>query len=106
MIAAQEERRHHDHRSRCLSAIGIRFLSILFPPRIPPLSRSAYRPEGRTRRGFHVPRIRDTAGEGALYTRDQRCSHDRPVASGRRLPPLPAAGSYHPGSQPVFPGFK
>ncbi|ASL07636.1 hypothetical protein MYCOZU1_00967 [Mycobacterium intracellulare subsp. chimaera] len=33
MIAAQEERRHHDHRSRCLSAIGIRFLSILFPPR-------------------------------------------------------------------------
>jgi hypothetical protein len=33
MIAAQEERRHHDHKSRRLSAIGIRFLSILFPPR-------------------------------------------------------------------------
>jgi hypothetical protein len=33
MIAAQEERRNHDHKSRRLSAIGIRFLSILFPPR-------------------------------------------------------------------------
>src|SRR6202043_4034274 len=69
MITAQEERRHHDHKSRCLSAIGIRFLSILFPPRnSAPLTIGLPTPKSRTRRGFHVPRTRDTTGEGALYT--------------------------------------
>jgi hypothetical protein len=53
---------------------------------------------------FHAHEIRP--GRAPSIPRDQRCSHDRPVASGRRLPPLPAARSYHPGSRPVLsPGF-
>ena len=104
MIVAQE-RRHHDHKSRCLSAIGIGFLAS-FPPRD---SASHDRPTG-PKAGpdgvstFHAHEIRP--GRAPSIPRDQRCSHDRPVASGRRLPPLPAARSYHPGSRPVFPGFK
>jgi hypothetical protein len=51
--------------SRCLSATGIRFLSTLSRSGIPPLSRSAYQARRPgPRRGFHVPRIRHTAGGG------------------------------------------
>lgn len=46
----------------------------------------------RPRRGFHVPRTRDTTGVGAPILRGQRCSHDRLIVTGRRLPPRPAAG--------------
>src|ERR1700730_2417809 len=53
MITAQEERRHHDHKSRCLSAIGLRFLSILFPPRnSAPLTIGLPAPKSRTPTGF------------------------------------------------------
>ncbi len=42
--------------SRCLSATGIRFLAILFPPGDQLSSRSAHRPcQAGSRRGFHVP---------------------------------------------------
>src|ERR1700730_7900023 len=107
MIAAQEERRNHDHKSRCLSAIGIRFLSILFPPRdSAPLTIGLPGPKAGPDgvSTFHAHEIR--SGRAPSIPRDQRCSHDRPVASGLRLPPLPAARSYHPGSRPAFPGFK
>jgi hypothetical protein len=45
-------------------------LDILSRRGIPPLLRSAYQNLEKpwTRRGFHVPRTRDTAGEGAPYT--------------------------------------
>jgi len=61
---------HHVPFSRCLSAAGIRFLAILFPPRVRPPSRSAHRPAALpgSRRGSHVPHERDTTGVGAPYT--------------------------------------
>ena len=38
--------------------------------------------------------------------RGQRCSRDRRIVSGRRLPPLPAARPYRPGLHPVFPSCR
>ena len=95
-----------DRESRRLSATGIRFLGILSRRGIPPLSRSAYRtrrpgPDGVST--FHAHEIRP--GRAPSIPRGQRCSHDRPVASGRRLPPLPAARPYHPGSRSRLPGL-
>ena len=53
-------------------------------------------------RGFHVPRTRDTTGQGALCT-PRPAVFTRPTYGlGRRLPPLPTARPCHPGVQPVF----
>ena len=56
--------------SRCLSAAGIRLLGIQSRRGIAPLLRSAYRARRQPgpRRGFHVPRMRDTTGVGAPFT--------------------------------------
>jgi hypothetical protein len=56
--------------SRCLSAAGIRLLGIRSRRGIAPLLRSAYRAldQPGPRRGFHVPRTRDTTGVGAPLT--------------------------------------
>jgi hypothetical protein len=40
------------------------------------------------RRGFHVPRVRDAAGVGALYAPGRRCPPGRRETSARRLPHL------------------
>jgi len=48
---------------------GIRFLGILFPPRTSaPLAIGLPDLTTRTRRGYHVPHNRDSAGLGALFT--------------------------------------
>lgn len=67
---------------------GVRFLSRPVPPETsafltvgPPLSSSGLR------RGFHVPRARDTAGVGALYAPGRRCPPGRRESTARRLPP-------------------
>ena len=94
---------HHAVVSRCLSATGIRFLGILFPPRSSaPLTvglpgglhldpagfpRSAHPSHGR----IGCP----------LYPEAQRCSHDRSDPSGRRSPPLPGARPSRPGPHPI-----
>jgi hypothetical protein len=47
---------------------GVRFLGILFPPRVSaPLAIGLPSLTARTRRVFHVPHIRDSAGLGALF---------------------------------------
>ena len=85
-----------------VSTTGIRLLGILLPPRSSVPSRSAYQAASAwTRRDFHVPHIRVTAGLGAPYPEAQRCSHDRSDPSGRRSPPLPGARPYHPGPHPI-----
>lgn len=77
--------------SRCLSAAGICFLGFLSRRGVPPLSRSAYRAKRPgPRRGFHVPRTRDTAGVGAPYTPGPAV-FPRPV--DRPRPPLAASSS-------------
>lgn len=69
---------------------GIRFLSRPVPPETsafltvgppPPTKGSGLR------RGFHVPRMRDAAGVGALYAPGRRCPPGRRETSARRLPP-------------------
>jgi hypothetical protein len=69
---------------------GIRFLSRPVPPKTsafltvsPPPSHGG---DG-LRRGFHVPRTRDTAGLDALYAPGRRCPPRRRESSARRLPP-------------------
>ena len=85
--------------SRCLSAAGVRFLGILFPPGVPLSSRSAYQAAPGPWRGFHVPHIRVAAGLGALFTPRPSGAHTAgPDPSGRRSPPLPGARPYHPGT--------
>lgn len=77
--------------SRCLSAAGICFLGFLSRRGVPPLLRSAYRAKRPgPRRGFHVPRTRDTAGVGAPYTPGPAV-FPRPV--DRPRPPLAASSS-------------
>src|SRR5262249_3239254 len=52
-----------------LSTTGVRFLGILFPPRVSaPLAIGLPDLTARTRRVFHVPHIRDSTGLGALFT--------------------------------------
>ena len=59
---------HHVPVSCCLSAAGIRFSVIRFPPRDRLSSRSAYRPTAGPRRGYRVPHARAATGVGALST--------------------------------------
>ena len=86
-----------------LSATGIRFLGILFPPGIPLSSRSAYQAAPGPRRGCHVPHIRVTAGLGALFT-PRPSGALRPVRSLRPpLAPSPRGQAHHPGSSSHLP---
>jgi hypothetical protein len=94
--------------SRCLSATGIRFLSIPSRRGVVPLSRSAYqhktveRFSSWTRTGF--PRSTHTTHDRIgcpLNPETTRCSSDRCWDLGRRAPPLPGARSYHPGPHPI-----
>jgi hypothetical protein len=77
--------RHHGHGFRCHSAIGLRFLSILFPPRG---SASLDRPTGPERPDldwvstFHAHEMRPERTPS--MPRDRRCLHNWPVASSRR----------------------
>ena len=100
-----EERRHHGRESRCLSAAGIRFLGILSRRGLPPLSRSAYQARGPgPRRGFHVPRTRDTTGVGAPYT-PRPAVFTRPAES----PPVAACRLYQrpgPITRVFVPSFR
>jgi len=99
------DRRRTDHAvwvSCRLSATGLRFLSILFPPGCSaPLAIGlpgiVWTPTGfpRSTRPSH-----DRIGR-PLHPEAQRCSHDRSDLSGRRSPPLPAARPYHPGPHPI-----
>ena len=90
--------------SCCLSATGIRFLGILFPPGgSASLTVGLPGPQPGPRRGFHVPHARDATGEGALYTPGAAVFPDR----HKCLRPPPAASSgqpLHPGTQPVDEG--
>src|SRR6266511_4266682 len=86
-----------------LSATGIGFLGILFPPGTSaPLTVGlpgiAWTPTGFPR-STH-PRC-DRIGR-PLHPEAQRCSHDRSDLSGRRSPPLPAARPCHPGPHPTL----
>ena len=96
---ASEGAGHHVPVSRCLSAAGIRFLAILFPPGDRPSSRSAYRPcRAGPRRGFHVPHARDSdRGGRPLYPGDGGAHPAGRSISGRRLP-LPCGQSLHPAA--------
>jgi hypothetical protein len=87
--------------SRCLSAAGIRFMSILARPGIPPLLRSAYRAadDDTDPNGVSVFRTRETRpGPGALCTPGTAVPvrlRMHPAAAACRLA---AAGPCHPGS--------
>ena len=87
--------------SRCLSAAGIRFMSILSRPGIPPLLRSAYRAadDDTDPNGVSVFRTRETRpGPGALCTPGTAVPvrlRMHPAAAACRLA---AAGPCHPGS--------
>ncbi len=70
---------------------GVRFLGILFPPRVSaPLTIGLPDLTARTRRGYHVPRFRDSAGLGALFT-PRPAVLTRPTRTPR--PPLAASSS-------------
>jgi len=77
--------------SCCLSATGIRFLGVLFPPRnsafltvgLPP-QLSCDGPDGVST--FHTHELRP--GRVPAIPREQRCPRDRRTVLGRRLPIL------------------
>ncbi len=87
---------HHVPVSCCLSAAGIRFSVIPFPPRDRLSSRSAHRPTRvGPRRGYRVPHARAATGVGAPY--NPRTSGAHPAGS----PPRPApAASQRPVPKP------
>ena len=63
--------------SRCLSATGIRFLAILFPPRVRPPSQSAHRPAA----------LPDLDGVPTFHTSEKRPGWAPPIPRGRWCPP-------------------
>ena len=81
-----------------LSTTGIRLLGILLPPRSSAPSRSAYQAASAwTRRDFHVPHIRVTAGLGALFTPRPSGAH-----TTGPIPPAAARPLYQ-GPGPITP---
>jgi hypothetical protein len=86
---------------------GLRFLSRPVPPET-----SAFLTVGPPppclgdglRRGFHVPRMRDAAGVGALYAPGRRCPPGRRETSARRLPPC-SGPPFTPLPRPTGGGF-
>jgi hypothetical protein len=86
--------------SCCLSAAGIRLLSILSRQGLPPLSRSAYRAAtaARTPTGFpRSARMRHGWVRVLSVPRGQRRLHG-PAQSQAAACRLPTAGPYHPGT--------
>ena len=84
--------------SCCLSAAGIRFLSILSRPGIPPPSRSAYHAAtcGADPDEVSMFRTRETRlAQGALFTPGTAVSTRPVILPGRRLP--------HRNGQPLSP---
>ena len=106
-----------DHRRRgrsvlvafswCLSAAGVRFLGILSRPGDSALLRVGLPPardfaDRRTRTRFPCSaRRRPGWGGCPLYSGGRRCSRDRSVVLGRRLPPLHGAVPATPVVLPV-----
>ena len=95
---------HHVPVSCRLSAAGIRFSVIRFPPRDRLSSRSAHRPNDRTQTG--LPRSARTScdrGGCPLYPED---SGAHPAGSPpRRHPPLPSGSPSTPPRHPTVRGF-
>ena len=88
--------------SRCLSATGISFLGVLFPPRNPapltvglPANTQTVSPDLDGVSTFHTHELRP--GRAPSLPRGRRCSYDHREIRGRRLPP-------HNG-QPLPPQF-
>jgi hypothetical protein len=95
--------------SRCLSATGIRFSVILFPPGnwalltvgLPNAPTGASGP----RRGYHVPHARAATGEGALCTpgttvlTPTEATSGRAPAASQRPVPAPRHTSHRRGSR-------
>ena len=85
--------------SRHLSAAGLRFSAILFPPRSWALLAVGLPATDSTwpgpRRGYRVPHARATTGVGALFIPGRWCSSRPEAITGRRLP-LPNGQSFHP----------
>ena len=98
--AAAGERDHAAPVSRCLSAAGIRFLGILFPPGSSasltvglPAALHATDPDGVSTFRTHETR----PGRAPSIPRGRRCPHDRASVPGRRLPLL-SGQPLHPGT--------
>jgi hypothetical protein len=94
----------HRRESRCLSAIGLRFLGILFPPRSSaPLTIGL--PDQPQRSGpdgvstFHTYETRP--GWAPSIPRDQRCPHNRFVITGCRSSSPPTTRSSTRGIHPA-----
>ncbi len=88
-----------------LSATGIRFLGILFPPGASALLTVGLPGAAWTPAGF--PRSAHPSHDRIgcpLYPEATRCSHGRSDPSGRRSPPLPGARPYRPGLHPIARG--
>ena len=92
--------------SRCLSATGIRFSVILFPPGDWALLAVGL-PNHRfgPRRGYHVPHARAATGEGALWTpgttvlTPTEATTGRAPAASQRPVPAPRRTSHRQGSR-------
>ena len=87
-----------------LSAAGIRFSVIRFPPRDRLSSRSAHRPKrAGPRRGYRVPHARAATGVGAPYT-PRTVVLTRPGRLPDRHPPLPSGSPSTPPQHPTMRG--
>jgi hypothetical protein len=92
--------------SRCLSATGIRFSAILFPPGSWALLAVGL-PNHRfgPRRGYHVPHARAATGLGALWTpgttvlTPTEATSGRAPAASQRPVPAPRRTSHRQGSR-------
>ena len=92
--------------SRCLSATGIRFSAILFPPESwALLAVGLPNPRFGPRRGYHVPHARAATGEGALWTpgttvlTPTEATTGRAPAASQRPVPAPRRTSHRQGSR-------
>src|ERR1700716_923645 len=92
--------------SRCLSATGIRFSAILFPPGSwALLAVGLPNPRSGPRRGYHVPHARAATGEGALWTpgttvlTPTEATSGRTPAASQRPVPAPRRTSHRQGSR-------
>jgi hypothetical protein len=92
--------------SRCLSATGIRFSAILFPPGSwALLTVGLPNPRSGPRRGYHVPHARAATGEGALWTpgttvlTPTEATSGRAPAASQRPVPAPRRTSHRQGSR-------
>ena len=86
--------------SRCLSAAGLRFSAILSRQGIPPLLRSACRPQVPDPDGVSTFRTHEIRPDWApSVLRDQRCSHEPGGVPG----PPPAALLRHGSCTPALP---